>query len=102
LVLTGASSTRIAIRAIGPSVPVSNALQDPTLEVHDANGVRIAFNDNWEDDASADEIRAKNLNPTDRRESALLRTLVPGAYTATVAGREDATGVSLVELYNLQ
>ena len=98
----GASSTKIAVRAIGASLPVSNALQDPTVQLHDANGERIAFNDNWEDDIGAAEIQATNLAPNDARESALLRTLVPGAYTATVAGRGDTTGVSLVEVYNLQ
>jgi len=29
-------------------------------------------------------------------------TLVPGAYTAIARGKDDTTGVALVEVYNLQ
>jgi hypothetical protein len=40
--------------------------------------------------------------PTDDRESASLRTLAPGNYTAIVRGALDITGVGLVEVYHLQ
>jgi hypothetical protein len=42
------------------------------------------------------------LAPTEERESALLATLAPGAYTAIVRGVNNTTGVGLVEIYNLQ
>ncbi len=29
---------RVIVRAIGPSLPVSGKLEDPTLELHDGNG----------------------------------------------------------------
>ena len=35
-------------------------------------------------------------------ESALVRTLPPGSYTAIVRGMNSSTGVGLVETYNLQ
>jgi hypothetical protein len=35
-------------------------------------------------------------------ESALAATLNPGAYTAIVRGANGATGIGLVEMYNLQ
>ena len=51
-----AAPTGILIRGIGPSLSsfgVANSLQDPTLELHDANGAKIRTNDNWKiDDAS--------------------------------------------------
>ncbi|MDQ6626606.1 MAG: right-handed parallel beta-helix repeat-containing protein, partial [Verrucomicrobiota bacterium] len=100
-----AANAKVVIRGIGPSLTaagVPGALQDPTLELHDGNGAKIAFNDNWQDDAGAAEIRANQLDPKDPRESALLRVLPPGAYSAIVAGSGNTTGIGLVEIYNLQ
>jgi uncharacterized delta-60 repeat protein len=100
----GTGAGKVVIRAIGPSLAnagISNSLQDPTLELHDGNGTRIAFNDNWQDDAGAAEIQTDGLAPTDPRESSLLRTLAPGNYTAIVAGSGNSTGVGLVEVYNV-
>ncbi len=81
---------------------MTNPLQDPTLELHDTNGVIIASNDNWQEDARASEVAAANLAPQDTHESALSRGLTPGAYTAILAGRDGTTGIGLVEVYNLQ
>lgn len=99
------ANAKIVIRAIGPSLTsagVPGALQDPTLELRDANGTKRDVNDNWQDDADAAEIRAVNLDPKDARESALLRVLPPGGYTAIVSGSGNTTGVGLVEVYDLQ
>jgi hypothetical protein len=103
-------NTRIAIRAIGPSltqVGISNALADPTLELHDSNGALIRTNDNWKTDdqtgqSQEAEIRATEVPPSNGLESAIVSTLSPGQYTAIVAGKGGGTGVGLVEVYNLQ
>ena len=58
------------------------------------------MNDNWKDTQQA-EIEATGIAPTDDRESAILQTLAPGNYTAIVRGKNDTTGVGLVEVYNL-
>jgi hypothetical protein len=99
----GGGSARVVVRAIGPSLApfgVTNALADPTLELHDGNGAIIGFNDNWQD-SQGPEIQATGLAPTEPNESAILRTLVTGAYTAIVRGNGDGTGVGLVEAYNV-
>ncbi|HEY8836065.1 MAG TPA: hypothetical protein VIM09_10820, partial [Chthoniobacterales bacterium] len=70
--------------------------------LHDGNGALLVFNNNWQDDPSAAEVQAINLAPNDPRESAVLRSLTPGAYTAIVRGNGGATGVGLVEVYNIQ
>jgi hypothetical protein len=41
------------------------------------------------------------MRPSDDNESALLTELAPGRYTAIVPGKGGATGVRLVEIYNL-
>ena len=101
----GFDSTKVYLRALGPSLPVANALSDPNLELHDGNGTLIDSNDNWKTrpDGSSQqaEIEATTIPPTDDSESALLETLPPGNYTAIVRGRDSLIGVGLVEVYNL-
>jgi len=104
-----AAPTGILIRGIGPSLSsfgVSNALQDPTLELHDANGAKLRTNDNWKiDDASGQsqqsDIQGTGIPPSDDRESAILVDVAPGNYTAILAGKNNTSGVGLVEIYNV-
>ena len=98
---------KVIVRAIGPSLQgVPGTLQDPTLELHNGNGATTASNDNWKTRADGSsqqaEIEATTIPPTDDRESALVAALTPGNYTAIVRGKGGATGVGLVEVYNLQ
>lgn len=100
---SGAGATAVLVRAIGPSLAgggIPNPLADPTLELHDGNGVLIDSNDNWRSSQET-EIEATGISPTDDREAAILTMLSPGAYTAIVRGAEGATGVGLVEVYHL-
>ncbi len=60
--------------------------------------MQIAANDNWEDSPQRAEIELSGIAPADDRESAILRVLVPGNYTAVVRGENDSTGVALVEV----
>jgi hypothetical protein len=98
-----AAPTGILIRGIGPSLSksgVPNALQDPTLELHDSNGTKLRTNDNWKDTQQSD-IQATGIPPSDNRESAILVDVAPGAYTAILAGKGNTTGVGLVEVYDV-
>jgi hypothetical protein len=61
----------------------------------------IATNDDWESDPGAAEITADGLAPSDQAESATLQTLSPGAYTVVVTGKNSASGIGLVEAYDL-
>jgi hypothetical protein len=99
----GGGSATVVVRAIGPSLSnfgISGALQDPTLDLVDSNGVVIRSNDNWRDSQEA-EIIATGLQPSDDRESALIQMPAPGSYTAIVRGVGGTTGVGLVEVYLL-
>ena len=46
-------------------------------------------------------VEATTIPPANDLESALVRTLTPGNYTAIVRGKNDGNGVALVEVYNL-
>ena len=96
-------STRVVVRAIGPSLAgVANALQDPLVELRDSNGDVITSNDNWQDSPERQTIQDAGLAPTNAKEAVLLAVETPGNYTAVVRGVNDTTGVGLVELYHLQ
>ena len=101
-ILTGTGTRKVIVRAIGPSlVPgASGALEDPTLELVNANGVTIATNDNWRSDQEA-EIIASTVPPTNDMESAIVATLPPAAHTAILRGKNGTTGVALVEVFAL-
>ncbi|MDQ6625053.1 MAG: S8 family serine peptidase [Verrucomicrobiota bacterium] len=102
IIVSGSAPKRLILRAMGPSIPVAGALADPFLELYDSNGLKLATNDNWEDDPSqAAQIRATGIAPSDRRESALVQTLAPAAYTAVVRGAQASGGIALVEAYDL-
>lgn len=99
-IVQGVDSQKVIVRAMGPSLPLSGALANPKLELHDGNGALFAANDDWRTDQEA-EIIATGIAPANNLESALVRTLPPGNYTAIVAGVNDTTGVALVEVYAL-
>ncbi len=98
---SGTSAT-VVVRALGPSMAqfFTGTLADPNLSLHDANGTLIAFNDDYQSDSEANQLGS--YAPPDRKESALHRTLAPGNYTGIVRGKDNTTGVALVEVYYLQ
>lgn len=103
IIVTGNVPKRVIIRALGPSLTaagVGGALVDPVLEIY-KSGEIILSNDNWRDSQEA-EIAGTGIAPGDDREAAIIATLDPDAYTAILRGRDDATGVGLVEVYDLE
>jgi hypothetical protein len=102
-IVAGTDSTKVIIRAIGPSLTaagVAGALSDPILELHDGQGALIFQNDNWRNDQEQ-QIIDTTIPPLSDQESAIVATLAPGAYTAVVRGAGSTTGVALVEVYSL-
>jgi hypothetical protein len=95
---------RIVVRGIGPSLTaagVPNALADPTLELRDGDGALLVANNDWQDDAiQASALTFSGLAPTNNLESGLVANLPPGLYTALLQGRNNGTGVGLVEVYD--
>jgi hypothetical protein len=108
-IIQGPVPKTVIIRAIGPSLPLAGALQDPFLELHDGTGALIATNDNWRStqigglltSGQSVDIQATALAPMNEAEAAIIATLTPGAYTAVIRGVNNATGISLVEGYDL-
>jgi hypothetical protein len=102
-IITGSAPKHVLVRAIGPSLArngLTDVLADPVLELHGPGAFVTVTNDNWRDDQEA-AIIADGIPPTDDLESAIDATLTPGAYTAIVRGKNDTSGVALVEVYDL-
>jgi N-acetylneuraminic acid mutarotase len=101
-IVTGTQSKRVIVRAIGPSLPFAGVLTDPFLELRDASGTLIRANDNWRDEQES-EIMATTIPPGNDLESAIVATLPANgaAYTATVSGMNNGTGIGVVEVYDL-
>ena len=99
-IITGLQNKNLVVRAIGPSLPLSDRLANPTLDLFSSSGQMIASNDDWRSDQQA-QIQATGLQPTNDLESAVLATLAPGSYTAIVRGVNNGTGNGLVEVYDL-
>jgi hypothetical protein len=99
-------SSRVALRGRGPSLAqfgLSPVLADPTLDLHDSNGTTLISNDDWESDpASAAQLTANGLAPTDPKESGIFTSLPPGQFTAILAGKNSGVGIGMVEIYNLK
>ena len=101
-IVTGTMQKRIIVRALGPSLPLEvGPLANPLLEFYDANAQLIASNDNWEDAPNRQEIIDSTIPPSNALESAILRNVDPGAYTAVVRDVANGEGVGLVEVYDL-
>jgi hypothetical protein len=101
VIVAGADPQRVIVRALGPSINVTGHLLDPTLELHDSDGALITSNDNWRSDQEA-EILATTIPPPNDAESAIVRTLLPGSYTAIIRGVNGTTGIALVEVYAIK
>ena len=100
----GTGANKMLVRGLGPSLAafgVANPLADPRLGLFNSQGVLLMGNDNWKESQEAD-IAATGIPPSNDSESALIALLPPGNYTAIIAGVGGATGIGLVEVYNLQ
>jgi hypothetical protein len=95
---------RAVVRAIGPSLlafGISNALADTTLQLRDQNGAIVLENDDWKT-SQQQELEGTGLQPSNDLEAALVTTIQPGQYTAQVRGKNDSSGIGVVQVYFLQ
>jgi len=108
-VVTGNAPKKVLLRAVGPGLVhlgLSAVLADPKLSLSSGTQM-IASNDNWQASADAEWVRAATNQvgafqlEAQSKDSALLITLAPGAYTVHAAGADGGTGVALIEVYEL-
>jgi arylsulfate sulfotransferase len=103
-IVSGTESKKVALRVLGPSLNnsgLTGTLADPVLTLFDSAGVMIATNDDWQGDPGAADLTANGLAPGVPEEAATLQTLAPGSYTVVATGKDSASGIGLVEAYDL-
>ena len=111
LVISGGASKTVLIRAAGPALAaapfgVAGALAEPAIALF-AGSQQVAGNTGWTSAPNALQIRdtARAVGAfafgESSRDSALLVTLSPGAYTIQVSGANNTTGIALVEIYEV-
>lgn len=102
-IITGNASKPVLIRGLGPSLSnfgLTGLLLDPFLELRGADGGLLVQNDNWKD-AQRSQIEGTPFEPGDDRESVIIASLPPAAYTAVLTGTNQTTGLGLLEIYDL-
>jgi hypothetical protein len=99
-IITGTQNKKVILRAIGPSLNLPGELANPTLDLYQGNTL-LESNDNWVDSPNKQAIIDSTIPPNDPLESAIVRSLAPGAYTAIVRGAGGGTGIGVVEAYDL-
>ena len=103
LIVQGPENGNVVIRALGPTLgqpPINlpGTLADPILELHNANGTLVTSNDNWQD-SQKPLIQALGFALPNVSESVIVATLTPANYSAVVRGKNNTTGIALVEVY---
>jgi hypothetical protein len=116
-VIGGTSSRKILIRGVGPGLDYFGlaGLADPELNVYLASGTPLASNNQFETpitenqnypaasaaaiNAAAAATGAFALTPGSE-VTAVLVTLTPGAYTATVVSASGGTGIAQIEAFD--
>lgn len=100
-IVTGNVPKKVIVLGIGPSLAgvVPNPLPNPTLQLNRDNTV-LTTNDDWKDSQQT-EIQNSGLAPTNNLESAIIRTLDPGNYTAVLSDKNNAPGIGVVQVYDL-
>ncbi|MFT6751688.1 MAG: putative Zn-binding protein involved in type VI secretion, partial [Candidatus Azotimanducaceae bacterium] len=102
LVISGDTAKTILIRARGPALTaagVEGAISNTQILLFSGSNL-IDSNDDWETHENANQVPT-SLQPTDFRESVIVSTLNPGAYTAIITGINDEEGIGLVEIFEL-
>lgn len=108
--IAGAASRRVLIRAVGPTLGgfgVPGTLARPIIEVFRGATITTSTSGPWSAQTNADEIRGAALLTgafalnEGSQDAAMVETLAPGSWTVRVTGANGASGVVLVEVYDL-
>jgi hypothetical protein len=111
-IVVEATPKPVLVRGVGPSLAgfgVTGALADPRIVVYDNAGRVVVENDNWSATGGNDTALLSGTMAragafplaAGSRDAAMLVTLPPGAYSIHLSGVGGATGIALVEAYQV-
>ena len=114
-IVRGPQLKSVVMRGIGPGLQgaVPNALPNTTIELHNSLGQLVESNTGWKNGetpiagpksnipVSPGYLGTYHLAPTNDNDSALYNQLAPGNYTVILKSPTNATGIGLVEVYDV-
>jgi hypothetical protein len=109
-VIGGSTAKTVMVRAIGPFLAQffgAAAMADPQLDLYSSasSTVPLLTNDNWGGSAlitsTGSSVGAFALTDLASKDAVILVTLDPGVYSAKVTGVNNASGITLVEIYEI-
>jgi CubicO group peptidase (beta-lactamase class C family) len=109
-VISGSRSKTVLLRAVGPTLKdfgLSSAILDPQLELVNSANTTLKANDNWGSANEAAQLPGAFSRvgafalPVGSKDAAMLVTLAPGLYTASVTPATGSAGTALVEVYEM-
>ena len=116
-VIRGSEPKKTLVRVVGPGLSewISEYLEDPFLTVYKGEKI-VATNDNWSESLSggdgnggrteriAEAARSAGAFPVseDSKDAATVLWLKPGIYSVIASGVDSASGIALVEVYELR
>jgi hypothetical protein len=78
---------------------VAGYLSDPELTLYKGQTM-VGYNDNWGQASNAALIQSLGWAPNYSNESAILIELQAGEYTFQLRGKNNGTGVGLIQVYD--
>lgn len=110
--IEGLAPMKVLIRGGGPSLAsnhptlfeAGDVLSDPQLKLYNSDGVLEYENGNWANNTEIDELSedvGAQSFASNSKDAALIVDLAPGVYTAEFSGVSDATGIGLIEIYEI-
>jgi PKD domain len=98
-IIRGTEPKNVILRGIGPSLNLNGKLDDPVIQLFNSSNVNIASNDDWK--FNQQQVEATGLQPSNDKESALVATLDPGAYTVVMRGKGNSSGIGVVDMFDI-
>jgi hypothetical protein len=103
---------QVLVRGLGPRLSdfgVTGALADPAIAVYNSAGHIVAQNDNWSGTGAVDTAILTDATARagafplalNAKDAAVLTTLAPGSYTVHASGAGGASGVTMLEVYQV-
>jgi len=104
VIVQGSGNKPVIFRGLGPSIPLPGTLPNPFIALYDTAGL-VYYNDNWKMNANGTsqeaQVLATGVAPTNDLESAMPAAPPAGAYTVTMKDVNAATGIAVIEMYDL-
>ena len=99
--INGPETKRVVIRGLGPSMrsSVTGQLPNTVLSLHNGTGALLSSNSGWQN--ASPQASTYGLGPSDPGDSAIVYELVPGNFTAILRSPTGASGIGLIEVYDI-